>query len=272
LRFRHAERTLCHMIKRTHKRAWELLLGLAILTLMVCGVPLFRSAVLAQGWEADIRAFEKQDQANPPKAGSIVFTGSSSLVRWNTLSEDMKPLPVLNRAFGGSEYTDVNQYVARTVIAYHPPGVVVYAGDNDLAAPAPNTPQSVAKQVQLFVETVHAQLPGTWIYVLSIKPSYLRWDAWPRMKEANQLIKDYVRTQQRVEYVDVATPMFGGQEKPPRDLFVVDGLHPTAKCYALWTSILKPVLMRRFGSKASSQLGFDEDRAGGAALPALIAP
>lgn len=259
------------MIKPTHKRAWQRLLGPAILTAMVFGVPLFRSTVLAQGWEADIRAFEKQDQADPPMARSIVFTGSSSFVRWNTLSEDMKPLPVLNRAFGGSEYPDVNQYVARTVIAYHPPAVVVYAGDNDLAAAAPNTPQSVAKQVQLFVETVHAQLPGTWIYVLSIKPSYLRWDAWPRMKEANELIKDYVRTQQRDEYVDVATPMFRGQERPSRDYFVEDGLHPSAKCYALWTSILKPVLMRRFGPKASSQLGFDEDGADGAVLPALIA-
>jgi hypothetical protein len=81
------------------------------------------------------------------------------------------------------------------------------------------------------------------------------------MQEANQLIKDYVRTQQRVEYVDVATPMFYGQEKPPRDLFVGDGLHPTAKCYALWTSIVRPVLMRRFGAKAASELGL------GGALP-----
>lgn len=96
-------------------------------------------------------------------------------------------------------------------------------------------------------------------------------DAWPRMKEANQLIRDYVRTQRRVEYVDVATPMFGGQEKAPRDLFVGDGLHPTAKCYALWTSILKPVLMRRFGPKASSQLGFAEDLDGTPTLPELIA-
>jgi lysophospholipase L1-like esterase len=259
------------MIKPRHSIAREILFGLAILTFLLCGVPLFRSSVLAQGWEADIRAFEKQDQVNPPKAGSIVFTGSSSFVRWNTLAEDMKPLPVLNRAFGGSEYDDVNQYAVRTVIAYHPLAVVVYAGDNDLAAPAPNTPQSVAKQVQRFVEIVHAQLPGTWIYVVSIKPSYLRWDAWPRMKEANRLIKDYVRTQQRVEYVDVATPMFGGQEKPPRDFFVEDGLHPTAKCYALWTSILKPVLMRRFGPKASSQLRFDEDRNEATASRALIA-
>src|SRR5579864_1639228 len=100
----------------------------------------------AQNWEPEIRAFEAQDQTHPPKAGSIVFTGSSSFVRWSTLSEDMKPLPVLNRAFGGSEYTDVNQYAARTVLRYRPPAVVVYAGDNDLAASEPNTPESVAKQ------------------------------------------------------------------------------------------------------------------------------
>jgi hypothetical protein len=210
----------------------------------------------AQNWEPAIHAFETQDQAHPPKPGSIVFTGSSSFVRWSTLSEYMKPLPVLNRAFGGSEYPDVNQYVARTVIKYRPPAVVVYAGDNDLAASEPNTPESVAREVQRFVETVHGQLPDTWIYVVSIKPSYLRWDAWPRMKKANQLIQQYVRTQQRVEYVDVATPMFYGQAKPPRDLFVEDGLHPTAKCYALWTTIFRPILMKRFGPGASSLLNY----------------
>jgi len=225
----------------------------------------------AQNWEPEIRAFEAQDQTHPPKPGSIVFTGSSSFVRWSTLAEDMKPLPVLNRAFGGSEYTDVNQYVARTVIKYRPPAVLVYAGDNDLASSGPNTPESVAKEVQRFVETVHGQLPDTWIYVLSIKPSYLRWDAWPRMKKANQLIQDYVRTQQRVEYVDVATPMFGGQAKPPRDLFVADGLHPTAKCYALWTSILKPILMKRFSSLASSRLDDGEGHAKAFEEPVAIA-
>jgi hypothetical protein len=166
------------MLQPMRSPARQLSLTLFSFLLVVLSFVIFRNpllkTVLAQGWEPDIRAFEKQDQANPPKAGSIVFTGSSSFVRWNTLAEDMKPLPVLNRAFGGSEYTDVNQYVARTVIAYHPPAVVVYAGDNDLAAPGRNTPQSVAKQVQLFVESIHAQLPGTWIYVLSIKPSYLR--------------------------------------------------------------------------------------------------
>ncbi len=249
---------------------WVLTFVLALLAFVV-PQGAFWPKVFAQGWEPDIRAFEGQDRADPPKAGSIVFTGSSSFTLWNSLANDMKPLPVLNRAFGGSQYTDVNQYVARTVIAYHPPAVVVYAGDNDLAAPGPNTPQSVAKQVQRFVEIVHGQLPGTWIYVLSIKPSSLRWDAWPRMRAANQLIQDYVKTQERVEYIDVATPMFYGQDKPPRDLFVEDGLHPAAKCYALWTSILKPILMKRFGPKAGSQLSLDKDLIGEAILSETVA-
>jgi lysophospholipase L1-like esterase len=257
------------MLQPMRKPDWKRPLGLLTFVLVVLGFVVrqtpFWPPVFAQGWESDIRAFEKQDQARPPKPGTIVFTGSSSFVFWDSLANDMKPLPVLNRAFGGSEYTDVNQYADRTVIAYHPPAVVVYAGDNDLAGSA-NTPQSVAKQVQRFVEIVHGKLPETWVYVVSIKPSYARWDAWPQMKAANVLIQDYLRTQERVQYVDVATPMFYGQEKPPRDLFVADGLHPTAKGYALWTSILKPILMKRFGPPAASQLFF-----GDTAAPAVAA-
>src|SRR3984893_13606066 len=66
------------------------------------------------------------------------------------------------------------------------------------------------------------------------------------MKAPNKLIEDFVKSQDRVQYIDVATQMFEGLEKPPRDLFIEDGLHPTAKCYGMWTSIIKPVLLERF--------------------------
>ena len=71
------------------------------------------------------------------------------------------------------------------------------------------------------------------------------------MKAANHMIQDFVRTQDRVQYIDVATAMFERQEKPPRDLFIEDGLHPTAKCYAMWTSIIKPVLLERFAGAST---------------------
>jgi lysophospholipase L1-like esterase len=123
----------------------------------------------------------------------------------------------------------VNQYAERIVIVYRAKIVVVYAGDNDLAEGSPKTPESVMGDVQKFVQIVHSKLPETWIYIVSIKPSVLRWTSWPKMKEANGLIRDFASKQEGVQYIDVATPMFDAEGNLPRDLFVEDGLHPTAK-------------------------------------------
>jgi len=67
------------------------------------------------------------------------------------------------------------------------------------------------------------------------------------MKEANRMIRDFAGTQEHVQYIDVASAMFDPKGNLRADLFVEDGLHPTQKCYALWTSIIKPLLLERFG-------------------------
>jgi lysophospholipase L1-like esterase len=228
----------------------------AILCIGILGIGFreFRATVSAQEWESSIRAFERQDKVHPVPAGVIVFTGSSSIAYWSSLADDMKPLAVINRGFGGSEYTDINHYADRVVIAYHPVAVVVYAGDNDLASPGRKSAQSVAQDVQQFVQIVHSKLPETWVYVISIKPSILRWKAWPEMKQANQLIQDFLRTQDHAAFIDVASPMLDKQGRLSSDLFVADGLHPSAKLYAKWTSLIKPILLQRFAqSRSSSQ-------------------
>jgi lysophospholipase L1-like esterase len=261
LLFPPARCTLRPMAKHIKPILRSITLGLTALLVLGLGLGL-RGFLLvtpaqAQQWESSIRKFEEMDKLNPPKPGVIVFTGSSSIVRWDTLVDDMKPLTVINRAFGGSQYSDVNQFAKRIVTVYRPSAVVVYAGDNDLAENSPKTPETVAGDVRQFVQIVHSDLPDTWIYVLSIKPSKLRWKQWPNMKAANQMIQEFLRTQQRVQYLDVATPMFNGQGNLPEDLFVTDGLHPTPKCYAIWTSIIKPALLKRFGPKANVSRRFE---------------
>ena len=229
------------------------LAGLIVLTLCLAGVGghkyCFVATALAQAqdWESSVRKFEEQDKVNPPKSRGIVFAGSSSFARWETLVDEMKPLDVINRGFGGSQYPDLNQYAKRIVIAYRPRAVVIYEGDNDLAAGSSKTPESVANDTRAFVQIIHSALPETWIYIISIKPSQSRWNEWPRMKAANRLIRHFASTQKRVQYIDVASAMFDTQGNLRADLFVEDGLHPTQKCYALWTSIIKPVLLQRFG-------------------------
>src|SRR5580693_2564477 len=223
-----------------------LLLGLAL--------RLFLPAMSAQGWEPAIRDFEEQDKIHPPKPGSIVFAGSSSFRFWDSLVAEMKPLEVINRGFGGSEFSDLDMYANRIVIAYRPRAVVVYEGDNDLAEGSSKTPEMVAGDFRKFVQTVHGALPDTWIYILAIKPSKLRWNQWPQMKAANQLMQAYAATQERVQYIDIATSMFDASGNLPGDLFKPDGLHPTAKLYAMWTAKIKPILLQRFGLKKVASL------------------
>src|SRR5262249_31231430 len=109
------------------------------------------------------------------------------------------------------------------------------------------------EDVQKFVQIVHGKLPQTWIIVMSIKPSYLRWAQWPAMQEANALIQNWVKTQQRVQYVDVAMPLFDPKTgELPRDEFVEDGLHMTPKGYVVWTSVMKPILVKQYGLSSSA--------------------
>jgi lysophospholipase L1-like esterase len=73
------------------------------------------------------------------------------------------------------------------------------------------------------------------------------------MKAADILMQEFSKTQERVQYIDVASAMFDEHGNLPSDLFVSDGLHPSAKCYALWTSIIKPVLLQRFGASGARE-------------------
>jgi lysophospholipase L1-like esterase len=217
-----------------------------------CAIYYLRVMGKAGFWASDIAAFEKADRLNPPKPGVIVFVGSSSIRFWKSLSNDMQPLDVINRGFGGSQIDQVNEYAPRIVLAYRPRAVVLYAGDNDLSWPSSKSPERVSSDFQHFVDVVHTELPETWIYFISIKPSLLRWKNWEKFRKTNELIAAYIQTQPRVQFIDVASAMLDAQGKPRRELFRSDGLHLNAKGYELWTAIVKPILLSRFGAVPSS--------------------
>ena len=116
--------------------------------------------------------------------------------------------------------------------------IVLYAGDNDLAAG--KTPERVFEDYKKFVHRVHGQLPRTRIAFISIKPSPARASLLPRMKEANALIKAYASQDKRLSYVDVFNPMLDDDGRPRRELFSWDRLHMNREGYRLWKSLLMP--------------------------------
>ena len=53
---------------------------------------------------------------------------------WKTVAEDMAPMPVINRGFGGSTMPDLIHYADRVIYPYKPKGILVYEGDNDITS------------------------------------------------------------------------------------------------------------------------------------------
>lgn len=191
-------------------------------------------------WEPAIQKFEAADKTNPPPQHAILFIGSSSIVKWKTLAQDFPDRPVINRGFGGSQIADSVAFANRIVIPYRPRLVVLYAGDNDIAAK--KTPEQLLADFKAFTLDVQGQLPETRIAFIAIKPSLKRLALMDQIKGANRYISEFCRTRERLVYIDVFTPMLGEDGKPPADLFVQDGLHLSPKGYELWTQIVRPYL------------------------------
>ncbi|GAB4451421.1 MAG: SGNH/GDSL hydrolase family protein [Armatimonadaceae bacterium] len=196
-------------------------------------------------WEKAILRFEESDrQKGIPAPGGIVFVGSSSIVGWKTLAEDFPGLPVLNRGFGGSEIQDSVFYAGRVVLPYKPAVVVLYAGDNDVAAG--RTQEQIVGSYQAFVEKIHAVSPDTKILFLAIKPSPSRWKHQERIVAANRAIAEWSATRKNLGYIDVHTPMLGEEGMPRPEYYLADRLHMTPEGYKLWTRIVAPHLKEAY--------------------------
>lgn len=191
-------------------------------------------------WEKEIRAFEASDKTNPPPKNAIVFVGSSSIRLWKSLKEDFQEFPIVQRGFGGSQMADSVEFAERIVIPYAPRQVLVYAGDNDLAAK--KSPEQVLSDFQAFVKKVHAALPKTRIAYIAIKPSSSRLKLMDKMKETNQSISDFTKKDERLLFIDTFTPILGPDGKPNDDLFKSDHLHLNEKGYAIWVKAIRPHL------------------------------
>jgi lysophospholipase L1-like esterase len=189
-------------------------------------------------FEPEIKAFEAADRTNPPPKGAVLFVGSSTIRFWKTLAQDFPELKVINRGFGGSHLSDSTFFADRVIIPYQPKTIVLYAGDNDLAAG--KTPEQVFADYQAFIQKIRAKLPETRIVYLSIKPSPSRWHLKDQILATNRLISGL--KDERLLFIDTYSPMLNPDGQPRAELFQKDNLHMNAEGYKLWTSLIKPQL------------------------------
>lgn len=198
-------------------------------------------------YEKDIQAFLDADKAAPPQKGQILFVGSSIFRLWKNLKEQMAPLPVFNRAYGGSRTADILFYMDQVVLPYEPKIIVYYCGSNDINADIP--PETIAARFQEFTDRVHARLPKTKIFYVSINKAPQKMERWDWVDDANRRIKTFCEKQPMLGFIDVNPALFDKDGKPRLEIYLPDKLHFQEPAYAEFTRIIKPVIEQAWKKK-----------------------
>lgn len=232
----------------TRRRASIVLLGL----LCMSGAPVPVQAPMAapvvipdpRRFENDILEFEKQDRLRAPPQGAIVLTGSSSIAHWNAQAPvALAPLTVIPRGFGGSVMHDLLHYLDRVALVYKPRAILIYEGDNDVSGDPPIPTDAILADLRQIISRVHAELPATRIYLLSIKPSILRQSRWPVAQAVNKAYEAIAADDPLVHYVDVAAALLNPDGTVMTDIFMPDNLHLNERGNAIWGATIKAALM-----------------------------
>jgi hypothetical protein len=183
-------------------------------------------------------------QTNAPPTGRILFIGSSIFAFWTHLSEQMAPLPVLNRAFPGAVTQDMLNGTEQLVLPYKPRIVVYYCGSNDVSAGEPAA--AILERTKRFIKVVHDKLPSTFIYYTSIQKAPEKRDRWDVVEAVNKEMERYSYQTGNLGYIDLNPVLFDRRGNLREDLFLPDQLHfrPGSSAYAEFAQVVKPILTK----------------------------
>jgi lysophospholipase L1-like esterase len=203
---------------------------------------LFAQDVKPAFWD-DIQAFKKRDSLSFPPRNAILFIGSSSFTMWKDVQKNFPSYTIINRGFGGSSLPDVIRYAKDIIVPYKPKQIVIYCGENDLAASDTVTAKLVFNRFKQLFTIIRNRYPKVKVTYVSMKPSPSRQLLLSKMISGNELIKKYLSSKKRTSYVDVYKEMIDDEGKPRAELFLDDNLHMNKTGYAIWQKLIEPHLL-----------------------------
>lgn len=194
---------------------------------------------------SDIQSFKTQDSLHFPATHAILFVGSSSFTKWVDVQDYFPGYTIINRGFGGSSLPDVIRYADDIIFPYNPKQIVIYCGENDLAASDTVTANIVFSRFTQLFDLIRNKMPQVPIAFVSLKPSPSRVHLMNKMTSANNMIKDFLKNKKNTAFIDVYSNMLNADGTPMKDIFLEDNLHMNAKGYAIWKKLIEPYLVKK---------------------------
>ncbi|MBL1241417.1 MAG: lysophospholipase [OCS116 cluster bacterium] len=171
----------------------------------------------------------------------IVLYGSSSFNYWHRMAEDLGSLSLINAGFGGGTYQGAFEHYSRVLKPLNPGQILIYFGENDIAADG-NTAAQIFAQQQKFHQMLRADFPKTNIIYLGIKTGPSRWLWHNEYSKYNSLLATSLESDPQAQYLDIMSCLMGDNGLPMQKYFENDGIHVTPLGYALWVPILREAL------------------------------
>jgi len=184
-----------------------------------------------------------------PAPGGVLLVGSSIFKRWTNAVTDLAPLPVTNRAFGGSQTSHQLMFFDQVVSPCRPQLIVWYCGSNDIKGK--KDPAAVLERTEEWLDKVKKLDPSTQVLLVSIHRSpQKRKDGQTGAVEAvNRGYQELSKKREGVFYVDVNPALETESGEPKTELYVEDGLHLNLNGYVKMTALLKPAIEAHWKQK-----------------------
>ncbi len=181
-----------------------------------------------------------------PAAGGILMVGSSIFRKWDSCAQDLAPLPVTNRGFGGSQTEDQLYFFDKIVPSSRAALVVWYCGSNDINAK--KTPDSILQRTKEWIGRTQASLPGVHILLVSVIRAPQKRDLGysPQVAEVNKGLLALASGQPGLSYLDVNPVLETPAGEPVMECYVADKLHLTPEGYHRMVAVLRPIIDRNW--------------------------
>jgi len=196
-------------------------------------------------WD-DVQTIKKYDQMYKAPVNPVLFIGSSSIRKWDTLTQDFASYNALNRGIGGAVTNDITRYLNDIVFPYQPRQIILYVGENDLPDDKA-TPDSVLNRTVRLYKAIREKLPNIPIDYISIKPSPSRDKFRQKAIESNLLIQKFIAGEKNIRFINIYPLMMTKDGKLRPELFVEDMLHMNATGYDIWKKAVQPYLIPKKG-------------------------
>ncbi len=223
---------------------------LALLALPLGAAAPDEAAKRWEQYEPSFRTFAEQDAARPFAPGGILLVGSSIFRQWEAAEAQLAPLPVRNRAFGGSRTGDQLARFEQLVPRYAPRIVVYYCGSNDLKAKDADAPEVIFSRFREFSERVRARFPETHLVYVTATRSPDRVPLWQQVDHYNALARAYCAATPRRHFIDLNPVLVDAQGHPRLELYRNDKLHFHPPAYVEFAGVIRPVLERLWAAEA----------------------